>query len=66
MHAFFAVCVTLLVSVSVNGLALSQIDTRTALAIRDIHQFPNEIWIENLAVRKDGEILVTVLSAPEV
>ncbi|KIM91308.1 hypothetical protein PILCRDRAFT_526 [Piloderma croceum F 1598] len=61
-----AVCVALLASVSVNGLALSQIDTRTTLAVRDIHQFPNATWIENLAVRKDGQILVTVLSAPEL
>jgi len=30
------------------------------------HQFPNETWVENLAVRSNGNILVTLLSSPEV
>jgi hypothetical protein len=31
-----------------------------------IHQFPNETWVENLAVRSNGNILLTLLSSPEV
>lgn len=31
-----------------------------------VYQFPNETWVENLAVRANGKILVTLISAPEV
>jgi len=31
-----------------------------------IYQFPQYTWIENLAVRKNGEILVTILTSPEL
>ncbi|VUC25643.1 unnamed protein product [Clonostachys rosea] len=31
-----------------------------------LHQFPAPSWIENLAVRSNGQILVTFCSAPEV
>lgn len=34
--------------------------------IRTVYQFPNETWVENLAVRSNGKILVTLISAPEV
>lgn len=30
------------------------------------HQFPNETWVENLAILSNGNILVTLLSSPEV
>lgn len=30
------------------------------------YQFPNESWVENLAVRSNGNVLVTLLSSPEV
>ena len=66
MHAFVATCVTLLALAGVNSLTLSRMGSRTTPAIRDIQQFPNETWVENLAVRKNGQILVSVLSAPEV
>lgn len=34
--------------------------------VRTVYQFPNETWIENLAIRSNGKILVTLISAPEV
>jgi hypothetical protein len=34
--------------------------------IQTKHQFPNETWVENLAIRSNGNILVTLLSSPEV
>jgi hypothetical protein len=34
--------------------------------VQTIYQFPNETWIENLAVRPNGNILATLLSSPEV
>jgi hypothetical protein len=30
------------------------------------YQFPNETWVENLAVRSNGNVLITLLSSPEV
>jgi len=30
------------------------------------YQFPNETWVENLAVQSNGKILVTLLSSPEI
>lgn len=34
--------------------------------LRTIYQFPNETWVENLAIRSNGKILVTLVSVPEV
>jgi hypothetical protein len=34
--------------------------------IQTRYQFPNETWVENLAVRSNGNVLVTLLSSPEV
>jgi hypothetical protein len=48
----------------VNGLALLRRESHT-LPTCDIHQFPNETWVGNLAVRQ-GQIIVTILSAPEL
>jgi hypothetical protein len=35
-------------------------------AIRTVYQFPNLTWIENIAVRSDGQLLVTKLTSPEL
>lgn len=37
-----------------------------ALATRLVTQWPLGTWLENLAVRANGELLVTMLSAPEI
>jgi len=66
MRAFFACIALLSASACVNGLAFSHTHTRTTLPTRDIHRFPNKTWVENLAIRQNGQILVTVLSAPEL
>ena len=34
--------------------------------VRTIYQFPSETWIENLAVMRNGSILFTVLSSPQL
>jgi hypothetical protein len=34
--------------------------------MRLIHRFPKPTWIENLAVRSNGDVIVTLLSAPEL
>jgi hypothetical protein len=36
------------------------------LPSRVIHQFPVPSWVENLAIRSNGQIVVTFSSAPEV
>ena len=67
MRAFFTYISLLSASACANGLAFSHTHTRaTSLPTHDIHQFPNQTWVENLAVRQNGQILVTVLSAPEL
>jgi len=66
MLAFFACIALLSASTCVNGLALSHTHTCATHPSRDIHQFPNGTWVENLAIRQNGQILVTVLSAPEL
>ncbi|KAL7928209.1 hypothetical protein V8C35DRAFT_333397 [Trichoderma chlorosporum] len=35
-------------------------------ALRDVVVFPNDTWIENIAVRSNGNLLVTLLNVPEV
>ena len=34
--------------------------------LHDVWQFPNGTWVENLAVRSNGQILATLLSIPEL
>jgi hypothetical protein len=36
------------------------------LSTHDIHRFPNGTWLENLTIRRTGEILVTLLNTPEL
>jgi hypothetical protein len=40
--------------------------SRRQPVIRDVWQFPNNTWPENLAVRASGQLLVTLLSIPEL
>jgi hypothetical protein len=66
MLTFFACIALLSASTCVNGLTFSHTHTCATHPSRDIHQFPNKTWVENLAIRHNGQILVTVLSAPEL
>ena len=34
--------------------------------VRDIYQFPKPTWIENLAVRRNGNVLVSLLTSPDI
>jgi hypothetical protein len=36
------------------------------MTVREVWEFPNETWIENLAIRSNGQILVTLGSSPEL
>jgi hypothetical protein len=33
---------------------------------RTLHQFPNGTWVENIAVRQNGNLLVTLVNVPEL
>lgn len=66
MHFVAYACIAFLASASANGLAYTHIDTNIPLPTRNIHQFPNDTWLENIAIRQNGQILVTVLTAPEL
>jgi hypothetical protein len=56
--------------------ALSSANHAPALSVRDhpnlplpvevIHEFPPGTWLENIAVRRNGQILTTVTTAPEI
>ncbi|KAK5125023.1 hypothetical protein LTR85_001214 [Meristemomyces frigidus] len=35
-------------------------------AVNLIYEFPNETWVENLAIRANGNILTTIIGRPEV
>jgi len=36
------------------------------ITVREVWQFPNETWVENIAIRPNGQILVTIGSSPEL
>jgi hypothetical protein len=50
-----------LAGVVVRGRASS-----TKPVLRTVTQFPNLTWVENLAVRSNGQVLVTLLTTPEL
>ena len=60
-HVFYSMCLAA-PSVFSFSLALSARDT----AIRTVYEFPNETWVENIAVRKSGKLLVTLITSPEL
>ncbi|CAM6114521.1 unnamed protein product [Calypogeia fissa] len=58
-------------SIAIGILSLSPAVTgyshsHSVKAVTELWQFPNNTWVENLAVRSNGKLLVTLLTAPEV
>ncbi|KAL9122897.1 MAG: hypothetical protein Q9187_000548 [Circinaria calcarea] len=57
-----------------RGVSLQNINSRQAttgastanLPVGVIYEFPKDTWVENLAVRPSGEVLVTLLTSPDV
>jgi hypothetical protein len=49
----------------VSGRPAEQTDN-TAKKLRDVIVFPNGTWVENIAVRSNGNLLVTLINLPEV
>ena len=48
------------------GHPITTLTRSTDVVLRNVTQFPNGTWLENLAVRSNGQLLVTVFSAPEL
>ncbi|KAK6810445.1 hypothetical protein RU639_013777 [Aspergillus parasiticus] len=57
--AFFFATILLLASVG-TSFNLNSPD------LREVFQFPNGTWVENIAVRANGNLLVTLVNVPEV
>ncbi|MCJ1270153.1 hypothetical protein MMC22_010049 [Lobaria immixta] len=49
-----------------NGPGLDFWHPPLPVPVKVIHQFPVGTWMENLAVRRNGKILTTALSSPEI
>ncbi|KAL8743465.1 MAG: hypothetical protein Q9190_004181 [Brigantiaea leucoxantha] len=45
---------------------LSPLPTANQTAVRLVHQFSNLTWIENIAVRSNGHLLITLLTSPDL
>ncbi|KAB5525513.1 hypothetical protein GE09DRAFT_1257173 [Coniochaeta sp. 2T2.1] len=39
---------------------------KTSGTIRQLAQFPNNTWVENIAIRSNGQLLVTLFTSPDV
>ena len=65
----FSTITAILISVVSTTPLPSQVplcQSNTNLATSLVHQFPNETWVENLAIRSNGAILATLLSTPQL
>ncbi|KAL6899911.1 hypothetical protein GGI43DRAFT_384086 [Trichoderma evansii] len=62
--------ITLYATLATFGSLASALPTKDARnaskTLRDVIVFPNDTWIENIAVRSNGNLLVTLMSLPEV
>jgi hypothetical protein len=59
-----------ILTLSVPGIALPHIERSQSpglpLPSRVLYQFPKGAWIENLAVRPDGDLLLDIMSTPDL
>ncbi|CAM6120992.1 unnamed protein product [Calypogeia fissa] len=52
------------ISTTVTSIPQRKLLASLHLPTQDVYQFPNETYLENLAVRSNGEILVTFITKP--
>ena len=57
---------TVAVPASSSSLSARTAQSRLPLPVHVIHEFPLGTFVENLAVRRNGQILVTIVTAPEL
>jgi len=57
-HPSFTLLVSLLSSIITHAAIIPR--TTTPPSVRDVWRFPNVTWVENIAVRSSGQLLVTL------
>ena len=63
LYALFSPCL-LALSHRVSAAPYSHSSLKSP--IRTTYQFPNETWVENIAVRSSGQLLVTIITSPDL
>lgn len=64
MHLLILYWTSLLLSFVGNSLAAPA--TASKITVRNVWEFSNPTWVENIAVRSNGHLLVTILSSPDL
>ena len=65
--ASFTIVFALLLTLSNVLFALPHSSSSPAKSpIQTIYEFPNETWVENIAVRSSGQLLVTIVTTPDL
>lgn len=64
MHLLAFFWISLLLSFA--GTSLAGFTAASNITVRDVWEFSDPTWVENLAVRSNGNLLVTLLSRPEL
>ena len=49
-----------------SSIVPRNVERSVSASVHDIYDFPKDTWVENLAVRSNGQILVTLLTSPQV
>ena len=63
LYALFSPCL-LALSHRVSAAPYSYSSLKSP--VRTTYQFPNETWVENIAVRSSGQLLVTIITSPDL
>lgn len=59
-------CISLLSTISPTAAHPTASPKSLPLAVERIHEFSPSTWVENLAVRSNGKVLVTLLTTPDL
>ena len=65
-HLLLTVILTILLQTSALILPRQSLPPPGDSLLQKIYQFPNNTWVENLAIRSNGNVLVSLISSPEI
>ena len=65
MHALL-IALIYLFSFFHNHSTLAAVLSNELHGVRTVYQFPNNTWVENIAVRVNGQLLVTLVTTPDL
>jgi sugar lactone lactonase YvrE len=65
-NALFSAISWLSIFLAVTASPVVRANTPSASSVKVVHQFPNGTWLENLAIRANGGVLLSDLAAPEL